>query len=134
MRGPEPKTTNRAKSLRQADNDAEAKLWSELRNRQLNGFKFIRQFPIGPYFADFACRERSLVIEIDGCQHADSKHDTIRDGFMITEGWSVARFWNIDVLTAMPAVLETIVAICEGRLTDAVVARDFKFLPAGSEK
>ncbi len=134
MRGPEPKTTNRAKSLRQADNDAEAKLWSELRNRQLNGFKFIRQFPIGPYFADFACRERSLVIEIDGSQHADSKHDTIRDGFMITEGWSVARFWNIDVLTAMPAVLETIVAICEGRLTDAVVARDFKFLPAGSEK
>jgi len=134
MRGPEPKTTNRARSLRQADNDAEAKLWSELRNRRLNGFKFVRQFPIGPYFSDFACRERCLVIEIDGSQHAGSTRDAIRDEFMTTEGWSVARFWNVDVLTAMPSVLETIVAICEGRLTEAIVARDFKFLPAAPLK
>ncbi|AGB71988.1 MULTISPECIES: endonuclease domain-containing protein [Rhizobium] len=130
MRGPEPKTTQRARMLRQSDNDAEAKLWSELRNRRLNGLKFVRQFPIGPYFTDFACRERSLVIEIDGSQHADSKHDTIRDAFMVREGWSVARFWNVDVLTAMPSVLETIMAICDGRLTKAVVARDFRFFPA----
>jgi very-short-patch-repair endonuclease len=134
MRGPEPKTTNRARSLRQSDNDAEAKLWSELRNRRLNGFKFVRQFPIGPYFADFACRERTLVIEIDGSQHAENRRDTIRDAFMIAEGWSVARFWNVDALTVMPSVLETIVAICEGRLTETVVARDFKFLPAASAK
>ncbi|MBB3381622.1 very-short-patch-repair endonuclease [Rhizobium sp. BK609] len=85
MRGPEPKTTQRARMLRQSDNDAEAKLWSELRNRRLNSFKFVRQFSIGPYFADFACRERSLVIEIDGGQHANSKHDTIRDEFMTAE-------------------------------------------------
>ncbi|MBN8951257.1 MULTISPECIES: endonuclease domain-containing protein [unclassified Rhizobium] len=130
MRGPEPKITDRARSLRQADNDAEAKLWSELRNRRLNGFKFVRQFPIGPYFADFACRERYLVIEVDGSQHADSRRDVIRDEFMTAEGWSVARFWNVDVFTATPSVLETIVAICKGRLTEAVVARDFKFLPA----
>ncbi|MFK0162331.1 endonuclease domain-containing protein [Rhizobium sp. NPDC090279] len=130
MRGPEPKTTQRARMLRQSDNDAEAKLWSEPRNRRLNNFKFVRQFPIGRYFADFACRERSLVIEIDGSQHAESRRDTIRDEFMTAEGWSIARFWNIDVLTDMPAVLETIVAICEGRLTEAIIARDFKFLPA----
>ena len=134
MRGPEPKTTNRARSLRQVDNDAEAKLWSELRNRRLNGFKFVRQFPVGPYFADFACRERCLVIEIDGSQHAVSGRDTIRDEFMTAKGWSVARFWNIDVIADMPSVLDTIVAICEDRLTEAVIARDFKFLPAASSK
>ncbi|TXH83020.1 MAG: DUF559 domain-containing protein [Rhizobium sp.] len=127
MRGPEPKATQRACSLRQADNEAEAKLWSELRNRRLNGFKFVRQFPIGPYFADFACRERCLVIEIDGSQHVNSRRDAIRDEFMTTEGWSVARFWNVDVLTAMPSVIETIIAISEGRLTEAVTARDFSF-------
>ncbi|AYG59846.1 endonuclease domain-containing protein [Rhizobium jaguaris] len=134
MRGPELKTTHRARSLRQAENDAEAKLWSEVRNRRLNNFKFVRQFPIGPYFADFACRERCLVVEIDGSQHVDNKHDGVRDEFMIAEGWSVARFWNVDVLTSMPSVLETIVAICDGRLTEAVLARDFKFLPAASLK
>jgi very-short-patch-repair endonuclease len=130
MRGPEPSTTKRARNLRQSDNYAETKLWSELRNRRLNGFKFVRQFPIAPYFADFACRERSLVVEIDGSQHADSKRDIVRDEFMNAEGWSVARFWNIDVLTAMPSVLDTIVAICDGRLTDPIVARDLKFFPA----
>lgn len=130
MRGPEPTTTQRARRLRQSDNDAEAKLWTELRNRRLNGFKFVRQFPIGPYFADFACRERTLVVEIDGSQHANSKRDVVRDEFMIAEGWSVVRFWNIDVLTAMPSVLETIVAICDGRLTELVAARDLKFFPA----
>ncbi|MFT4001732.1 MAG: DUF559 domain-containing protein [Rhizobium sp.] len=134
MRGPEPETTNRARSLRQADNDAEAKLWTELRNRRLNGFKFVRQFPISPYFADFACCERSLVIEIDGSQHANSRRDAIRDAFMIGEGWSVVRFGNVDVLSAMPSVLETIVTICEGRLTDAVTARDFRFIPAAPPK
>ncbi|MGV1789352.1 endonuclease domain-containing protein [Rhizobium sp. A37_96] len=134
MRGPEPKITQRARDLRQMDNDAEAKLWSELRNRRLNGFKFVRQFPIGPYFADFVCRERTLVIEVDGSQHAENRRDAIRDAFMIGEGWSVARFWNVDVLSAMPSVLETIVTICEGRLTEAVVARDFKFLPPAPPK
>ncbi|PDT05485.1 DUF559 domain-containing protein, partial [Rhizobium sp. M1] len=60
MRGPKPKTTARARSLRQSDNDAEGKLWNELRDRRLNGHKFVRQLPIGPYFADFACRELRL--------------------------------------------------------------------------
>ena len=70
------------------------------------------------------------MVEIDGSQHADSKRDIVRDEFMKAEGWSVARFWNIDVLTAMPSVLDTIVAICDGRLTDPIVARYLKFFPA----
>ncbi|NLS15540.1 DUF559 domain-containing protein [Rhizobium sp. P40RR-XXII] len=134
MRGPEPKTTQRARSLRRSDNDAEAKLWSELRDRRLNGIKFVRQFPIGPYFADFACRGKQLILEVDGSQHADSPRDAARDRYMLDNGWSVARFWNVDILTAMPSVLETIVAICDGRLTETVIARDFRFFPAASMK
>lgn len=70
------------------------------------------------------------MVEIDGSQHAESQRDAIRDAFMTAEGWSVVRFWNIDVLTAMPSVLETIVAICDGRLTGPVIAHDLKFFPA----
>lgn len=131
MRGPNARATTRARSLRQSDNDAEARLWSELRNRRLNGFKFVRQLAIGPYFADFACREKMLVVEVDGSQHAESPQDRRRDDFMTSEGWAIVRFWNTDVLTDMPAVLETLVAILEGRLTERVDCRDLRYFPAG---
>jgi very-short-patch-repair endonuclease len=130
MRGPKTQSTSRARQLRQADNDAEAKLWSELRNRRMNGFKFVRQFPIGLYFADFACREAFLVVELDGSQHADNGHDMRRDQFMSQHGWSIARFRNFDVLLETDAVLETIVAILDDRLTQVVNAYDFRFVPA----
>ncbi|MGJ7041108.1 very-short-patch-repair endonuclease [Shinella sp. BE166] len=73
MRGANGKRTDRARQLRQVDNDAETWLWSDLRARRLNGFKFVRQLAIGLYFADFACREKMLVIEVDGSQHAGSE-------------------------------------------------------------
>lgn len=130
MRGPQDNKTNRARSLRQSDNDAEAKLWNELRNRRLNGFKFVCQFPIGRYYADFACRENFLVVEVDGSQHADSDYDRRRDDFMTSQGWSVARFANTGVLTEMSSVLDTIVAILDGRLTESAEASDFRFAPA----
>lgn len=130
MRGPKAATTRRAKSLRQGDNDAEQRLWTELRNRRLNGHKFVRQLPIGPYFADFACRERKLVVEVDGSQHAESKRDRIRDSFMNEQGWSVLRFWNIDVLQARDEVLETTVAVLDGRLAEPIAAPDMRFVPA----
>ncbi len=129
MRGPNERATERARSLRQAENDAEARMWNELRNRRLNGFKFVRQLAIGPYFADFACRERMLVVEVDGSQHVDSPYDLRRDTFMQTAGWAVARFWNTDVLNDLPEVLETIVAILEGRLRETVDCRDLRYLP-----
>ncbi|SSC68521.1 endonuclease domain-containing protein [Ciceribacter selenitireducens] len=132
MRGPDKQATARARSLRQVDNDAEARLWSELRNRRLNGFKFVRQLAIVPYFADFACRERMLVVEVDGSQHAGSPYDRRRDDFMRSEGWAIVRIWNMDVLNDMPAVLETLVAILEGRLTETVDCRDLRYFPAGS--
>ena len=87
-----------ARKLRQKDNDAEAALWAELRNRNLNDYKFVRELPIGKYFADFACRRKRLVIEVDGSQHADSEYDRVRDRFLNDNGWSVLRFNNLLVL------------------------------------
>lgn len=131
MRGPNKRTAGLARRLRQSDNDAESVLWEELRARRLNDYKFVRQFPIGRYFADFACRERRLVVEVDGSQHADDLRDRHRDAFMVGEGWSILRFWNIDVLKQRNEVLETIVAVLDGRLTDEVTAPDLRFVPAG---
>jgi very-short-patch-repair endonuclease len=133
MRGPQRLKTNRARHLRQSDNDAESKLWSGIRNRQLNGFKFVRQLPIGPYFADFACREAHLVIELDGSQHAASHYDRRRDRFMSDDGCSVVRFANVAVFAEMDAVLETVVAILDGRLTEPVEAFDYRFVPAAPQ-
>jgi very-short-patch-repair endonuclease len=90
----------------------------------------VRQEPIGPYFADFACREVRLVVELDGSQHAGSAYDDSRNTFMNGEGWSVVRFWSSDFLQNKDAVLETIVAICDGRLTEPARSYDFQFFPA----
>jgi very-short-patch-repair endonuclease len=130
MRGPKPFTTDRARLLRQVENDAEESLWRDLRGRRLNGFKFVRQMPMGPYFADFACREVQLIVEIDGRQHVDNTYDRQRDRYMALNGWNVVRFWNTDVLTNKQSVLSTIVAILEGRLVEAVHAYDLRFVPA----
>ena len=83
-----------------------------------------------PYFADFACREARLIVELDGSQHAGSSYDARRNAFMNAEGWSVARFWSGDFFKSREAVLETIVAICDGRLVEPVRAYDFQFFPA----
>jgi very-short-patch-repair endonuclease len=68
--------------------------WELLRDRRLSGVKFRRQHPIGPYFADFACVSRNLVIELDGEHHAfQAEEDRRRTDAMIREGWRVLRFW-----------------------------------------
>jgi len=130
LRGPDLKTTNHARALRKIDNGAEGRLWQRLRNRQLHGVKFLRQLPIGPYFADFASRECRLVIEVDGSQHIGSVYDEIRNAFMTRAGWSVARFTYADVLNNMDDVLEALSAIFEGRITEPVMSREFQFHPA----
>jgi pyrimidine deaminase RibD-like protein/very-short-patch-repair endonuclease len=130
MRNVKSRLTPLAKSLRKAGNVAEDKLWLALRNRNLNGFKFSRQVPIGSYIADFACRELKLIIELDGSQHIDEPKDLIRNAFMTANGWSVARFPSGHMLSQPDNVLETIAAICDGRITDHIVDHDFQFYPA----
>jgi very-short-patch-repair endonuclease len=94
MRG----SVSRSRSLRQNSTDAEIRLWSMLRGRQLDGHKFVRQLAIGPYIADFVCREAALVVEVDGGQHAESASDAKRTAYLNAEGYSVLRFWNNEVL------------------------------------
>ncbi len=130
MRGPQEFRTDRARRLRQSDNAAEAKLWLALRNRNLNGRKFVRQLGIGPYFADFACRESRLVVELDGSQHIDSLYDPLRNQYMNEANWSVARFWSSDVLSQIDSVLDTVAAICDGDVRDFIRSFDFQFYPA----
>ena len=130
MRNIKSRLTSLAKTLRKAGNVAEDKLWLAIRNRNLNGIKFSRQVPIGPYIADFACRNRKLVIELDGSQHIDDPKDLIRNDFMNREGWSVARFPSGHVLQNRDAILETISAICEGRIIGHIIDHDFQFYPA----
>jgi very-short-patch-repair endonuclease len=102
--------TGNARRLRRTSTDAEMKLWLSLRDRRLDGFKFVRQEAIGPYVADFVCRDQKLVIEVDGGQHADSETDRARDAYMNKEGFRVLRFWNNDVLSNRDGVLEAILS------------------------
>ncbi len=113
MRGPSAISTERARALRQQSTRAELVLWRHLRDRQLAGCKFVRQEPIGPYFADFLCRERHLVVEVDGGQHADSGADAKRDAMMHELGYRTIRVWNNDVLGNIEGVLEMLKAELE---------------------
>ncbi len=98
-----------ASQLRTNSTDAEKRLWQALRNRQLAGYKFRRQFSIPPYIADFVCLEQRLVIELDGGQHADAiTYDATRTVFLEQQGFRVLRFWNNDVLGNAEGVLEEI--------------------------
>ncbi|QYE33857.1 MULTISPECIES: endonuclease domain-containing protein [Sphingosinicellaceae] len=98
-----------AASLRAASTDAEAALWTELRDRRFIGWKFRRQHSIGPYIADFACIAARLVIELDGSQHASAvAYDEQRTALLTAEGWHVVRFWNAEVFTKLDHVLATV--------------------------
>ena len=98
-------TVRRAKSLRRTQTESEGLLWSILRARQLCNLKFRRQHPIGPFFADFACVERKLVIEIDGSYHdACGQQDVDREAYLRRLGWKVIRFTAEDVTSDVESV------------------------------
>ena len=102
--------TRFARQLRREQTDAEKKLWLRIRNRQVDGWKFNRQVPNGPYVLDFFCYEASLVVELDGGQHAEvrAEHDAIRTKYLEQQGFTVLRFWNGDVLQNIEGVLEQV--------------------------
>ena len=112
----EPRNTDRARSLRQAATPAERHLWTALRASAL-GAKFSRQMPLGPYFADFLCRDLKLVIELDGVSHESSEdYDRARDQWMAAQGYCVLRFINADVLGNLEGVAIVIrAAVLEAR-------------------
>src|SRR4030065_971141 len=100
---------NIARNLRRNFTDAEKLLWRHLRSRQLEGYKFRRQEPLGNYVVDFICYEKRIVIEVDGGQHATEKcKDNERDEWLRRQGFKVLRFWNNDVLQNMNGVSDVI--------------------------
>lgn len=111
MRGKQPSVISFARKLRREQTSAESLLWTQLRNRQIEGCKFVRQEPIGPYFADFVCRDRKLVIEIDGATHSsdvERRHDGLRTAFLRDAGYHVIRFENDDIYNALDGVVQSI--------------------------
>ena len=95
--------------MRRDQTDAEAKLWSWLRGGQLEGLKFRRQVPIGNFIVDFCCRERKLIIEVDGGQHdLERAKDQKREELLTARGYRVLRFWNDEVLDSIEGVLQKI--------------------------
>jgi very-short-patch-repair endonuclease len=119
MRGLHIIETRRVRALRRDAPAAERIVWRRLKNRQLGGWKFVRQEPIGPYIADFVCREKMLVIEIDGATHskeAEITHDLRRTAFLEAHQYRVVRFTNEQVFENVAAVLDQILRLLdEGR-------------------
>lgn len=88
-------------------------MWSVLRGRRLNGMKFVRQYAVGPYFADFVCREHAIIVEVDGATHStdvEIAHDTRRAEFLRTEGYRIFRVTNTDVRENLDGVREALIA------------------------
>jgi very-short-patch-repair endonuclease len=109
VRGLRISEVRRARGLRREQTEAERRLWRKLRDRRLGGFKFVRQEPIG----DFVCRERALILEVDGATHSTDKEvasDARRTAFLEREGYRVLRATNAGVYENLDGVLETILA------------------------
>ena len=97
-----------ARKLRKEATIQERRLWNLLKNRQLCGFRFKRQSPIGEYIVDFVCPEKKLVIEIDGGQHNNPEtieYDEKRTTFLHSKGYTVIRFWNNEVYENIDGVI-----------------------------
>ena len=89
--------------------DAEQLLWRHLRMHQMAAYKFRRQYPIGPYIADFVCVKAGLIVEVDGGQHmARSSQDAVRTRWLESQGFHVLRFWNNEVLENIDGVVQVI--------------------------
>ena len=105
-----------AQQLRHELTDCERLLWQRLRNRQLGGFKFRRQYPLPPYVLDFYCADLRLAIELDGGQHFSDEalhRDAERNRYLERYGIRVIRFSNREVLGQMPEVLAEILRQAE---------------------
>ncbi|MBR6301685.1 endonuclease domain-containing protein [bacterium] len=104
----------KARDLRKNITPQEQKLWNLLKNRQFIGLKFVRQYPIGNYIVDFACRQKKIVIEIDGGQHNEDSailYDENRTKFIESKGYKVYRFWNNEINENIEGVYQKLLEI-----------------------
>ena len=109
-------TQQRATQLRRQLTDAERHLWQNLRRKQIQGARFRRQMPIGPYIADFVCVTTKVIIELDGGQHQDQhSYDEARSAYLQQQGFQVLRFWNNEVFQNTDGVLAVILKALQTR-------------------
>ena len=104
-----PIIKNNSRNLRKNMTDVERMLWAKIRGRQLQGFRFRRQHPIGSYIIDFICLELKLIIELDGSQHmGQQQYDMKRSQWLQSNGFKIMRFWNSDILDDLDGVMQAI--------------------------
>jgi len=102
---------------------AEAKLWSRLRNRQVNGLKFRRQHIIAGYIVDFYCPLLHLAVEVDGPHHlSQTVEDGLRDHLLGSYGVRVLRFDADAVMDEIDQVVEFIDGVSSGKILPEVDA------------
>lgn len=112
-----PEIRLRAREHRQSPTAAEHILWQFLRAKQMDGFKFRRQHPVGSFIVDFCCVQARLVIEIDGDYHFDQvEYDQDRTAWLESLEYQVIRFTNQEVTTQIETVIEEILQACQVRL------------------
>jgi len=105
--------TAEVKELRKNSTDAERHLWRSLKAKQFGGLKFRRQEQIGRFIVDFVCYEKNIIVEADGSQHAlEKEKDEERTIWLNSQGFTVLRFWNSEILTNIEGVLELIRMQC----------------------
>jgi very-short-patch-repair endonuclease len=106
-----PEFKHRRRKLRKIQTPFEGFLWNKLRNRQLNGYKFQRQFSIGPYILDFYCFTKQLAVELDGSQHLNDETNPYaleRKRFLESRQITILRFWNGTVKEDFDHVIDKI--------------------------
>jgi very-short-patch-repair endonuclease len=114
-----PRLKGRARSLRASLTDAEQRLWSRLRRKQILGVQFYRQKPIGNYITDFYAPGARLVVEVDGAQHvepAQAERDRLRTEYLKQMGLQVLRYHDRQVLLELDSVVEEIFGAVKGKI------------------
>jgi len=100
---------NHSRQLRNEATEAELRLWSHLRMKNLDGARFRRQYPVEGYIVDFCCIKERLIVEVDGSQHAENvAYDEQRTRSLERQGFRVLRFWNGDVMRNVDSVVGVI--------------------------
>jgi very-short-patch-repair endonuclease len=135
-RGRSAESIEFARTQRRSANEFAATVWQWIRNRQVGGAKFRREYPISPYTVDFCCVERKLIIEVDGAEHFTEEgiaRDENRDRFLLSQGYKILRIPGYAVISEDENPLQTIKEFVAGAIAeqDPSPPAPLPFVPQG---